>query len=291
VNPSSVTGPSNLQFLSRNVHVTTMLYALNADVVPNWFGVAVADGITDFTRPTLYFHPNPQPAGYEHGTSPLNGIYFGKSKPAASRSPQESKWLELFGYVDRLGHQLAGAVQFDATPNQVVIVPFLPASAIGDAGILPTDWLPIVTDILGDLRETITGNGGTLTVSNVVVAGFSFGYGWSTTFRSRANAAVLGPLLKQVWYFDGFPKATSPSNELVTVPGRFKAIKYSEGSEAQSIALPRSRWDDYPNSPPSTGSANLPPVEEPELPEHGDIHHLIRDFMFLHAATRRDEEP
>ena len=255
-----------------------MLYTLDQNVVPNWFGVAIADGCTDFTRPTIYFHPNPQPAGYEHGGG--NSIYFGKSDPDALgltplQSEQRRKWHQLFEYVDRLAAQLAGAVALGANPNQILILPFMPASAIGDAGKLPQHWHPIVTDILGDVRQAMTGVGGALTVTDVVVAGYSFGYQWSKTFRNLANQALIGPLLKQVWDFDGFPKPTG----LVTVPGTLKAIKYSESPATESLALPKPRWDDYPDPPPD---------EEPGLPGHGDVHHFIRDFMFLDAALKRD---
>jgi hypothetical protein len=260
------------------VHITTLLYELQANVVPNWFGVGIANEtsspVTDFSRPTLYFHPSPQPAGYQHG--PGNSIYFGKSKDAASRTPQESKWLELFAYVDRLVTQLAGAVQMGATPNQIVIVPFMPTSAIGDCGILPAHWLPTLNDILTDVRAAITGTLAPLTVSELVVAGYSFGYEWSTTFRALAKPAELNPLLKQIWDFDGFSKPVS--NALKTVPGKYVAVKYSEGPDAQALLLPKPRWSDYPDPPP---------VEEPLLPAPGDVHHLIRDFMFLDAALKR----
>lgn len=257
-----------------------MLYQLDQNVVPNWFGVAIPDGITDFSRPTLYFHPSPSGAGYKDG--PNDSIYFGKSKDAASRSADENKWLELFAYVDRLGHQLAGSVQLNgASPNQVVIVPFMSSSALPTAGILPNNWLPILSDILADIRQTLTGVAEPLTVSELVIAGFSFGYSGANAFRtsSKQDQSLLGPRLKQIWDFDGFPKTVS--NPLVTVSGKFRAIKYSEGTEQQSLALPKPRWSDYPSPPPS---------EEPALRDTDDtslVHHLIRDFMFLDAAKQR----
>ncbi len=272
VDPASISGTGTLQFLSRSVHVRTMLFRLNQDVVPDWFGVAVPDGITDFTRPTIYFHPTTNPPRY------VEAAYFGKKKDAASRTPAESRWRELFEYVDRLGHQLAAAVQhFGASPNQVVILPFITASQMNSAGILPTNWLPIVTDILIGVRAAVTGVMAPLTVSEVVLAGYSAGFGCMWAFR-KAAAATLNPLLKQVVDFDGFPKEVSIP--VVTTPA-LEVIKYAVNVPSSAILLPDNRWTDFPPSPPD---------EEPELPTPADslyAHHLIRDMTFLDAAIKR----
>ena len=80
---------------------------------PNWFGVAVPDGITDFTNVVIYFHPTPGQAGY------FDSDYPSKSNGGIST---HSNWKELLGYVDRLGSQLGGAVKTAlATPNQIVM--------------------------------------------------------------------------------------------------------------------------------------------------------------------------
>ncbi|MDQ3776126.1 MAG: hypothetical protein M3461_18135 [Pseudomonadota bacterium] len=200
---------------------------MSADKVPNWFGVAVADGVTDFTRPTIYFHPTPTPPRYVEGSG--SKVYFGKSKDAASRTPDESRWRALFEYVDRLGQQLAAAVQhFGATPNQIVILPFMTGSTMHTAGIFPKHWLPIVTDILIGVRAAVTGIMAPLTVSEVVLAGYSFGLNCLMAFEA---AATLNPLLKQIWDFDG-----STSIPVVTTAA-VKIIKYSQ------VVLPRPRWD------------------------------------------------
>lgn len=282
LDPASVPGTGKLKFVSRSVHVTTMLFELNANVVPNWFGVAVADGITDFTRPTIYFHPTTSPPRY------VEAAYFGKSKDAASRTPDETRWHELFEYVDRLGHELAAAVQhFGASPNQVVILPFMTASKMNSAGILPANWLPIVTDILIGVRAAVTGTMAPLTVSELVLAGYSAGFACMMALRNSASASV-NPVLKQIWDFDGFPKATSIP--VVSTPS-VKVIKYSEISQPGTIQLPHPRWDNFPQPPPD---------EEPELSTEKDpnpphnitdplwVHHLIRDTMFLDAAIKRD---
>jgi hypothetical protein len=277
-----------LQFVTRDVHITTLLYQIDQDVIPNWFGVAVADGVTDFTQPTIYFHPNPVPAGYSEGAA--HEFYYGKGNPdapglSAADSDKRRKWWQLFEYVDRLAAQLAGAVQFGATPDQILILPFMTGSTLNTCGILPKNWLPIVTDILGDVRQRIAGIGGPLTVTNVVVAGFSYGHSVGKAFRTLAEQeapGVLRGLMKQVWAFDGSPTQT----DLVSVPGRFKAIKYDQtgtsNTSVTDVHVALARWNQYPSPVPD---------EEPSLPAGTDGHHLIRDFMYLDAAMKRDIAP
>ena len=276
VDPASVPGTGRLIFFGGNVHVRTMLFELDANVMPNWFGVAVPDGITDFTRPTIYFHPIPKPPRYNEAT------YFSKATETAD---VDAGWRGLFEYVERLGNQLAGAVKhFGASPNQVVILPFMPASKMDTAGILPANWLEIVTDILIQVRAAMTGVMAPLTVSELVLAGYSYGFKCMMEFRTRANQAVLNPLLKQIWDFDGFPKTTSIP---VVSTAAVKVIKYAEVPQPGAIVLGPPRWSDFPKPAPAVPTL---PDEEPELPAPSDtlyVHHLIRDFMFLDAAVKR----
>lgn len=140
-----------LSFEARPVAFTALLYELRdgsgqaAAVAPNWFGVAVPDGITDFRNVVLYFHPNPGQGGA--GYNPND--YAAKSGTAGTN------WKELFAYVDRLGNQLAGAAKYagtipDGEPwNQIVVFPFM--KAYDDVGILPQNWYYIIRDILDDI--------------------------------------------------------------------------------------------------------------------------------------------
>ena len=120
---------------------------------PNWFGVAVPDGLTDFTNVVIYFHPTPNQAGYK------DPDYASKSDGG---DPTHTNWKDILGYVDRLGSQLAGAVKDatpPATPNQIVIVPIMRSFNVeggvqgpfGGSGVLPRQWYYIVNDILKDL--------------------------------------------------------------------------------------------------------------------------------------------
>jgi hypothetical protein len=141
-------GATPLDFETRDVGFSALLYELQernspgpaANVVPNWFGVAVPDNITDFRNVILYFHPNPGQGGAGYNPS----TYQTKSGPPGTN------WKELFAYVDRLGYQLAGAATSAALANQIVIVPFM--KQFRDVGILPKFWYHIVRDILADIQ-------------------------------------------------------------------------------------------------------------------------------------------
>ena len=157
-----VSAAGDFAYLHTDVSFATLLYELvdltnnpvnGNQFSPNWFGVAVPDGITDFTNVVIYFHPTPQQANY------FDPDYASKTNGG---NPAHANWKELLGYVDRLGSQLAGAVKKSgATPNQIVIVPLMRNSnvdggaAVGAAGILPRQWFHIVNDILKDIQSRL----------------------------------------------------------------------------------------------------------------------------------------
>ena len=165
-----VTGGGDLAFLHDGdvgLSFATLLYELvdaqtgaladATQFTPNWFGVAVPNGITDFSNVVIYFHPTPGQAGY------MDPDYASKTNGCPDCSPpiapnsRRTYWKELLGYVDRLGSQLAGAVKHSgATSNQIVIVPLMRNANVDGgqsaaAGILPRQWYYIVSDILKDL--------------------------------------------------------------------------------------------------------------------------------------------
>ena len=176
----SVPGSTLLQFSGMDLSITTMLFVLNANVVPNWFGVAVPDGLTDFTRPNIFFHPTPGQAGYNDADYPTKG----------------GQWPKLFYYMERLGYQIAGSGR-----GQVVVMPFL-TDAATSTGILPANWQDIITDILQAASTQLQpGQPVPASIAQVVVSSFSDGILYSHSFR--ATGAGLQPLLGEIWDLDG----------------------------------------------------------------------------------------
>jgi len=250
--PSSVPGMGKLQFVGQWVQVTTMLFQLNAKVVPNWFGVAIPHGITDFTKVNIFFHPMPAQAKY------VDADYFTKGGPPGH------EWTRLFYYMERLGYQLDGAAR-----DQIIIMPFL-TNAATDTGIFPNNWFDIVTDILTEVRSALGADDGSpLAISQVVVSSFSVGIVYSANFRS--TAIQLSSYLAEVWDFDGLFSSTPGLSTSLVSTAQYTAIKYDQNpaSGSSSYHVPLPRWSDYV-APPSKAS---------------DVHGLIRDYMFLHAAS------
>jgi hypothetical protein len=249
VDPSTVPGSNPLKFYGAWAQVTTLLFALDDDnAVPNWFGVAVPSGIQDFTRAHLFFHPMPAQAGY------VDADYKTKS----------GLWPQLFYYMERLGYQVDAAHR-----SQILIMPFL-TNAATDTGILPANWLDICTQILTLVRAAAGADDGSpLQLAELVVSSFSVGIVYSNSFRK--HAANVDDFLTEVWDFDGlFSTEAELSTELISTP-TCTAIKYDQNpaSGPSSFHVPLPRWADY--------------VAAPTAP--GQVHGLIRDFMFFHAAT------
>ncbi len=253
VDPSSVPGTAPLAFLTNDVSVTTLFFGRNEDEVPKWFGVAVPPGVTDFTRLNIFFHPSPGQAGY------LDSDYFSLA----------GQWPKLFYYLERLGHQVDAARQMGATPNQIVVMPFL-TSAATSTWVLPQRWLSLMTDVLTSTRSMMGKTGDPISVSEVVVSCFSVGYAYLEAFR--AGAGDLAPLLSQTWDFDGYPKADSSNLNGSNV------LKYDLASEPGSLHLPPSRWTQL-------GTMPTPPNQD-DWAATDDLHHWVIKYMFLHAATK-----
>jgi hypothetical protein len=251
----TVPGSGPLQFSGMDLSITTMLFVLNANVVPNWFGVAVPDGLTDFTRPNIFFHPTPGQAGYSDAAYPTKG------------GPKNTLWPKLFYYMERLGYQIAGSGR-----GQVVVMPFLTDDATSN-WILPANWLDIVTDILRAAGAQLQpGQPVPPSIAQVVVSSFSDGILYSHAFR--ATAAGLQPLLGEIWDLDGSISSYSQYSDDLRHGQPVPVVQYDQNAAlgANSYHVQWPRWADY-----YVRSA----VPKSVL----DVHPLVRDFMFLHAGT------
>ncbi len=248
VDPASVPGSGDLAFTGLDCEVDTLLFSIADNVVPNWFGVAVPRGISDFTRPHLFFHPTPGQAGYVDGDYPTK---FGK-------------WPELFYYMERLGYQLDGARR-----NQVLIMPFM-TEARKDAGVLVTDWQDIFTQILTQVRAIYDpSDSSPLSINQLVVSSFSAGMIYSDSFRR--HGAGVDSVLAEVWDFDGRFSTYHWITEALHSTAQVQVIKYDQlfSADTGAFHLPLPRWSKLVNPPAS----NM------------EVHALIRDFMFLDGAT------
>lgn len=249
VDPASVPPTPPLRFTPASASVTTMLFQIDAAVVPNWFAVAVPSGITSFTNATIYFHPTPGQAGY------VDADYAAKA----------GKWPELFYYMERMGYQLDVAAK-----DQVIVMPLL-TQAAADTGIFPASWQGIVSQILGAVRASIGGGDGSpIAPASVVVSSFSAGIVYSDSFRRRATG--LSPVLREIWDLDGSFSTNRAMSEELRSTAATRVTKYdqSTATDTNAFHVPLPRWSGYPSTTPPTS---------------GDqVHGLIASYMFFHAA-------
>lgn len=252
VQPDTVPGSGPLNFDTVNRTVTTLLFELQengtlADVVPNWFGVAVPSGSVDFSNVHIFFHPEPAQAGYKDSDYPT----------------KTGLWPQLFYYMERLGYQLDASGR-----NQIIIMPFL-TQARTDTGIFPDNWLDILSNLITMTQFQLGLPVATTAPSKLAVSSYSVGIVYSDQFRKRSTN--LSSKLAEIWDFDGLFSSSSNLSRNLHTTGAVGVIKYQQPptSETNCFSVPRPRWTNAP-TPPAT---NL------------DVHHLIRDFMFRHACS------
>jgi hypothetical protein len=237
-----------------------MLFQLATPEAPNWFGVAVPQGVADFSRVHVFFHPIPYQGGYRDVDYPHKGEngYVNVGKP----------WSALFYLVERLGYQSAASVQ-----PVVVVMPFVTTAAT-DTGIFAPNWSTILSDILTDARTAVGVPGTTpVDVTELVVSSHSVGIVYSAAFR--LNAPGLSGVLNEVWDFDGHTSSASALSDALVSTATYQAVKYDQGGGTGSFHVPGSRWAAFPS-----------PTAFPPYTNKTDVHHLIRDFMAVHAATQ-----
>jgi hypothetical protein len=156
----------------------------------------------------------------------------------------------------------------------VLIMPFLP-SATTDTGIFAPNWADIVSDILTDARIAMGVPGpDPVNARQIAVSSHSVGIVYSDSFRKRA--AGLKGVMTSVWDLDGHVSSAHGLSDALHSTADYRAIKYDQvnSTDPASFHVPGARW------------ANLPAhTDYPPFTGHGDVHHLIRDFLFLHAAT------
>jgi hypothetical protein len=274
VQTSSVVATTPLLFTppSSNAYkVDALLFEIQANVVPNWFGVAVPAGLRVFDKVNIFFHPTP--GQVRRRAAPTDDTYQAKATTQG--------WLDIFRYVYILGFQLAaagGQLVAEAGCSQVLIVPFLTDGVKDTLGIFAQDWADIVSSILGLLNNIYnTGNLPPVVPAGLVVSSFSAGIKYSDTFRKRANLPASGPF--EIWDFDGASTTYGALSQAV-VPGQGrKVFRYDQNPVPRgATATTEAASGRYHVPGPRWANSNLPHAT------YDDIHSAIPERMFYHAA-------
>ena len=274
--------PENLSYHARLYELRDRATGNRANVAPNWFGVATPNpedfDLSGDVYVIVYFHPMPGQAHYDDRDYPSKG------------SAQGTDWKQLYAYVDRLGGQMAGAIEAGAPANRVTIFPFLTSAQY----TLPTsEWFNVIHDILQDINSNLV-RGICTRPKKMVVATISNGSFYLNKFLADAAALPDNNKIIEVWDFDS--EISTPQILAHSGGKRFRA--YWQGQPPPDTAtktyihLPVDSWRNFPRNPLPDEVPPLPPRPSNSHPLNaaGDtrdvdrIHHYIRDTMFLDAV-------
>ena len=276
-----------------NLAYTALLYELHdigdtsgsaSNIVPNWFGVALPNNfdLSSDVYVILYFHPTPGQTG---------AGYSDADYPAKS-GDNGTDWKELYAYVDRLGGQMAGAIQSGAPANRVVIFPFLTSAQY----TLPTrEWFNIIHDILKDINtnyvEGICTRPKKMIVATISNGGIYMNHFLDDTLSDQNNNINNNDsYIVEVWDFDSDIATTQVDPHEKPLRAYWQNQVPQNSARATYVYLPAASWTaNFPNPPPDE-KPPLPPNpsnNNPSSPRDSSFtlyHHYIRDTMFLDAV-------
>jgi hypothetical protein len=254
-----------------------------SNISPNWFGVALPNAFHlsqgSNVYVLVYFHPRPFQAKYK------DEDYFAKKG-----SPGGADWKQLYAYVDRLGGQMAGAIQKGALANRIVVFPFLKQAQY----TLPTsEWFNIIHDILKDIDTNLV-TGICSHPKKIIVGTLSNGTVYLEKFLTEASTLPVNSNIIEAWDFDtdivsGQDAPLKPHDKRFRAYWQGNNVVHPNTKPSTYIKLPTAvSWINFPDPPPNEVPP-LPPkasnsVSGPDTTAVDKIHHYIRDTMFLDAV-------
>jgi hypothetical protein len=209
VEPGSVESQWLLKFVPPpdGVAVDVWLFEVNR-AVPDWVGVAVPTPGPEFTRPHVFFHPQPGQPG-----APVDADYNGKG----------GLWANVVGYLPRMGYQLAVSRR-----KQVLVMPFLTAAAAENLGSFAAEWHPLVSEILAQLKQHYAAGSAAPAITDLVASSFSNGVKFLHTFLHKG--ARVKEFIREAYDFDGrFSQSRAFSEGLKVTRGMF-VLNYDQAA-------------------------------------------------------------
>jgi hypothetical protein len=264
------------------LQLDSWLFEIQEDVVPNWFGVAVPQGIQDFTKPHVFFHPIPAIAGYP------DDVYKNKDKHPG--------WVWLYRYVRFAGTQLCMSGN-----GQVFIMPFFTTAAKGTCGVFAKDGEDILSDILNKLTRIYRTlnppmkKGGLgppdpneenplpapdISIQDLVLSSFSAGIKYLSTFLTTGKGVTKK--LREIYDLGGRESDYAALCPSVVRTPTYKVLRYDQApfsvgkAKPDEFHLPLERWPECPHT------AGLPTPPKTSK----DVHALFPVYLFYHAWTQ-----
>ena len=250
--------------------------------VPRRIAAVVPGGLTEFTRPLIFFHPLPsKKAGFDD----------------AQYADQTASWRRIYRYADQQGVQLAASGR-----KQVLIIPIFNLASTDTCGRFATDWKSLVETIMAKLRAKHApglAKDPKPVVTDVVTASYSAGVKYMHTFLTKAVG--IGSLIREVYDYDGrFSSFKELSEQLKVKPG-LSVVTYdqrpvkltevvSEKEAGKGIHVPEPRWRDLPNGFTSFIDFSTDPLGN-VIPGKGvsdAVHGAMPRFLMFHSLKGSD---
>jgi hypothetical protein len=165
-----------LQQIPLTASIRNLLFEMRKDGGIYWVGAAVPDGVSNFVKVQVFFHPTVVNGGVVHAADGDYPTFAGGWSGSLQR------------YVAMQGGQLAGARQ---TP---LVVPFMTmASNSGSAPAYMFATRPIETlnAIISAIHNAVTGKSGSVGVAQIGVSSFSSGIGAMRLFIKTFGSTGL----------------------------------------------------------------------------------------------------
>jgi hypothetical protein len=239
--------PTALRYTHIEAPIRCLMFDVRHEGKKYWVGAAIPAGLTTFSSAHVFFHPAPHQAGL----------------PDARYDAFDSGWKDVERYVPWLGSQLAAAKR-----EQVLLVPYMTEAYFNSLGLLATDPLARIGELLAAVQGAIAPQSGpSAGLTRLAASSFSVG----VTCLAKFSAAVSGSrLLTEAYDFDGL-YSNSKEKFLASVPGAaFR--KYSQAEFHTGMpgfyCVPMSRWRHH--------------VPQPTT---GDETHGMMPDLFYHAAS------
>lgn len=253
VDPSSVTRidpvSGNLvafDAMTPKVPFRMLMYRITRQGRIYWVGAAVPATVEAFDEAQIFFHPSPGGAGISDSDYPTFA----------------GRWETVYRYVPLLGSQLAQSGR-----KQVLLVPFLAGHMYSSLGFLADDPVARISELLGLVRGTITGDASRPAVRAIGASSFSFGI---TPLATFAGKVAPSGLLTDLTDFDGL-YSNSPQKHFSGAGGAVFR-RYMQGGLKPGgfrvYSAPAPRWTAFP----------------PAAKTGHDVHALM-PHLFLHAMS------
>jgi hypothetical protein len=277
--PASVVADGKLKPTIQDARYRVHMFAhSNPSFVPLRFAAVVPGGLTEFTRPLLFFHPLPSKrAGFSDATY----------------ASQTAIWRSIYRYADQQGVQLAASKR-----KQVLIIPIFNLASTDTCGRFPAEWKTLVEDIMTMLRAKHApglAKDARPVVSDVVTASYSAGVKYMHTFLTKATG--LSGLLREAYDYDGRFSSHKDLSEKLKVQAGMKVLTYDqravkltevvkEEAAGNGIHVPEPRWKDLPNGFTSFLDLPLDPLGNPGPGASLSVHGAMPRFMMFHSLDQ-----